>query len=425
MKLQKLCSLCAIVAFCICAFVSCTGTKESQWDKNGFASKKTMNKTVSETENLESNQTRMVIAPPTQGVYLGQTTFREGEVEELEKIVGNKIAIVADYSLVRGTETAGMALQFDLVRANAYADAGYAIIVGAYEAYPGHKGFTVDQLLKGKYDLQLTELAEQFRQYRGYMFFTTCREPNGVLQDFYGGFGQDGDKSLLWAIRNHAGFDKFHPPQTSQHEAQLYSGLGRDDLADGIERLGAAQRYYHDFFIRRQRLTNLTFETMGWATQGPMVVRKNIGAYERRLNEALSLESLLTSIGNYYDWISINWYLNTEPEAETGYHPSEAPQRHSEAMELRLQQIAKIAPNRPVLLTEFGILEPNRKQKAKEAFKLIKSSGQIKGVVFWGAKVSGNPFDGALRFGEPSAVVLQGLTRGNSSWAQPVINAEN
>jgi hypothetical protein len=31
------------------------------------------------------------------------------------------------------------------------------------------------------------------------------------------------------------------------------------------ERLKAAHRYYHDFFVRREGLKFLTFETMGWA----------------------------------------------------------------------------------------------------------------------------------------------------------------
>ena len=400
--------------------VSCKGPEDTKSGESGAGFL-----TTKKIDAPDFGVSRKIIEPPPNGIYLGQTTFKQGEVEQLEQIIGDKIAIIADYSLLRGTERAGAPLRFDLVRANSYADRGYAIIVGAYEAYPGHTGFTVDRLLHGEYDRQLSELAAQFRQFHGQMFFSTCREPNGVLSKYYGGFGPNGDKDLSWAVRTHGGFADFHPPPSPEGASNLYAGLGRDDAADGIERLGAAQRYYYDFFVRREDLTNLTFETMGWGVSAPVIDRSYETVYEEQLAVALSFEQLLTAIGPYYDWVSINWYLDSEPQEETGFHPREGPRRHRQAMEAALQKIAHTAPNRPILITEFGILKPYREQKITEALNLIRSSQQIKGVIFWGATVEGNPFNGVLRPDEPSANILQAIIQKDPDWSQSIVISRN
>ena len=367
---------------------------------------------------------RNVIAPPAKGIYLGQTTFNRGEVGDLEQIIGQNVTMVGDYSLTRGTEQAGAPLQFDLQRANAYAKRGYAVITGAYEAHPGHRGFTVDRLLSGEFDRQLSDLAAQYRQFRGNLIFCTCREPNGVLREYFGGFGPNGDRELDWAIETRGGFADFRPPAPPKGAPRLYDGLGRNDVADGIERLGAAQRYYYDFFVRREGLTNLTFETMGWQSPSPILNRRFRNEHERRLEESLTIEQLLAAIGPYYDWVSVNWYLDTEPQDETGFPPREGPQRHSQAFQETLAKIARVAPNRPVLLTEFGVLEPYRDEKARAALDLFSKNPQVKGVVIWGARTQGNPFDCALSPSEPAARTLRNAVNRNADLLQSTIQTQ-
>ncbi|MFT5470106.1 MAG: hypothetical protein ACI8UO_005230 [Verrucomicrobiales bacterium] len=364
---------------------------------------------------------RTVIAPPAKGIYLGQTKIAGREIADLEAISGGKIAIVADFSLVRGTENTNTPLQFDIEKANRYAADGYAMIVGAYEAHPGHRGFTVDRLIRGDYDRELSALAEQFRQCRGQLFFCTCREPNGVLREFFGGYGPDGDQELPWAIETRGGFADFKPPKPPKGAPDLFKGLGRDDVADGIERLGAAQRYYHDFFLRREGLTNLTFETMGWQSPGPVAQRRFRNDWEERLEKSMTFEQLLAAIGPYYDWISVNWYLETEPEDETGFPPEEGPRKHVEAFNKTLATIARVAPNRPIILTELGILPPLKTEKAAAAFELIRNSRQIKAIVFWGAPTGNNRFDAALEPGSPAAGILKSIIRKSPGFSQPTV----
>lgn len=348
---------------------------------------------------------RRVVLPPQEGLYLGQTTFHLGEVENLEQIVGKRVPIVADLSLFSGSEDTSGPLTFNVSKARKYAEQGQAILAFAYEAYPGHRGFTVDRLLKGDYDQKLKGLAAQFRDYGGPLFFSTAREPNGVLREYMGGFGPNGDQEVDWAIDRQLGFDEFRPPA---EPAGLYEGLGRADACDAVERLGAAQRYYYDFFVRREGLANLTFDSMGWLTEDIALPRRYPTAHEQKLRESMQIEDLLSAIGpKYYDWVSINWYLVTEPEEETGYPESEGPAMSAKALEAVLARIERAAPGRPVMIAEFGALDPMRSQKAEVAFETIVRFPQIKSVVIWGAGCAQNPFDCALRPGTPPADALK------------------
>jgi len=335
-----------------------------------------------------SASTVQKILPPAKGMYLGQTTFGGNEVATLEEATGKKLAIVIDPTLVTGQEeVAEGELSFDIEKARGYWRNGYVIAVAAYEAYPGHRPFTVDNLIRGKYDEELRKLAGQFREFGKPMFFMTAREPNGVLAPYMGGFGRKGDMSVGWAMTNEKGFVEFVPPAGPPGNPDLFAGLGDPTINDGLERLAAAQRYYYDFFIRREGLTFLTFESMGWVVMPPMSSDDPPqGSYERKLIESSSFEVLYSLIKDYTDWISINWYIATHPEEEG---PDEPPgpirpiRDFTQSLSQFLPHLDSIAPGKPVLITELGFPPPNAREKVETGLNLLMKHENIKAFAMW------------------------------------------
>jgi len=351
------------------------------------------------------------VLPPETGLYLGQTTFGEGEVSLLEQAIGRKVPIILDPALVSGQEEAGEGeLSFNIEEAREYWERGYVVAVAAYEAYPGHSPFTVDKLIRGDYDEELGELAAQFRAFGKPMFFMTAREPNGVLSPYYGGFGPEGDKSFDWAFDQKKGFAEFTPPAGPEGNPDLFEGLGENDQNDGIERLAAAQRYYYDFFVRREGLTFLTFESMGWVVGPPIEV---VGPpdpaeeHERALLAKARFWDLYDLIKDHCDWVSINWYVDTHPEEEPGEPPPVVRPIADfiESMDAFLTELEQVAPGKPVLLTELGFPPPQADEKMAQGMELFLSHGNVKGAVFW----VDMDIMSQVRPGEPEAAVLRDM----------------
>ncbi len=336
------------------------------------------------------------ILAPEQGVYLGQTELKRGDIAAFERAIGRQVAIAADLSVMTGQEEAGEHnLSFDVKRAQTYWERGSVVVVGAYEAYPGHKPFTVDKLLRGAYDRDLERLASQFRAFGKPMFFTTAREPNGVLAPYLGGFGPRGTRGIGWAERPGHGYAEFKPPAGPAGNPDLYAGLGDPNILDGIERLAAAQRYYYDFFMRRHGLGFLTFETMGWA----------VPVWDTDEAPLARFEDLYPLIADYADWISINFYMATEHEDEvTGRRIPEPPlDRYLTRLRAFMKKVKRLAPGKPVLLTELGFGAPNRVEKIRRGLReILRQYPQIKGVICWGD-------DFAIRPGTPEAAAFKGV----------------
>lgn len=341
------------------------------------------------------------IVPPEIGVYLGQTEIEAGDIAAFERATGRSVAIAADLSIVQGQEEAGGdGLHFDIPLARKYWKRGAVVLVGAYEATPGHKPFTVDKLLRGNYDDDLKKLAAQFRAFGKPMFFGTAREPNGVLATDSGGFGPHGDKSTGWAEVTGRDKAEFQPPEGPPGNSDLYAGLGNPEINDGIERLAAAQRYYYDFFVRREGLQFLTFETMGWA----------VPTWEKEPQPIAQFDEFYPLISDYSDWVSINFYMWTEPlNEDTGETISEAPmEQYLNALRRVMGQLRRVAPGKPVLITELGFAEPNRVEKIRRGLEaIVRDYPEIKGCINWGG-------DMAIRPGTPAAAAYKQLLDENA-----------
>jgi hypothetical protein len=284
------------------------------------------------------------IAPPPQGVYLGIAERDTGDMTTFEQALGRRAPLFWPYPVLLESREGVIDadLSFDAAEAQRAWDHGYLVMVGL-EPHP-ENGMRVDDLLRGKYDEHLRRLAGQFRQFGKPMFFATAREPNLVLLQWKGGYGPDGDKSLFWALETEgatatAAFDPSRFP-----DSQRYQGLGDPTVDDGLERLAAAQRYYHDFFVNQQGLEFLTFETMGWAIGFEQWDDGEIPT-ELQVDFATFHELL----GDTADWVSLNFYTLFATD------PTRAVEQNLAVLDAQVKAIRQAGIDKPILITELGL----------------------------------------------------------------------
>jgi hypothetical protein len=341
--------------------------------------------TIAQQREIEGPPRRLsslkIVAPPNGGIYLGQHHFAPGDIQTFERAIGHKVAMWSPYGVMSGQEWETQ-LRFFIDPAVRAWNEGYVVLGGAYEVtYSDRRPFKVDDLLRGRYDDDLRRLAVQYREFGRPLFFSAAREPNGSR--WLGGFGQDGTQSLAWAIENGRGLADFDPSQFPN--PSLYAGLGDQTVCDGLERLAAAHRYYYDFFVRREGLTFLTFDTMGWAT--PIVSRPidaPPGTHAYRLREGCNDFTSFYPGDEYVDWVSLTWYLLDE-EGDALVPIQDYLDNLSEMM----RTVAAVAPDKPVLIVEFGAPQGLQQastratEKMRAALGALVSHPQIHGFVLW------------------------------------------
>ncbi len=266
---------------------------------------------------------QLKIAFPAVGMYLGQYEWQPGDIATVEAAAGMH---TTHYASNRGHWGFGYDgsgnPHLDVAQANAAWDAGRAIVVQAFNTYAGADsehpvGFTVDKLLRGQYDAALHTLANELRAFGKPVFFQVGREPNGIGADYFGGFGVNGDKSLAWAIANNAALNKFTPPaRPAGAPTNLYTGVASNTVCDGAERLKAAQRYYHDFFERRENIHFLTWDTQGWNVR--QVAQNQWDANDYPASQQVYAKQVIDSCQNfanfypgdaYVDYVSLTLYM--------------------------------------------------------------------------------------------------------------------
>lgn len=331
-----------------------------------------------------------IAPPPGGGIYLGQYEWDEGDTATFEQAIGRKAALWSPYRVMTGGEDAPP--RFDVEAAERAWREGYVVMGCAFEATTGPKRiirgkqFTVDRLLSGKYEEDLKKLAEQFRRFGKPMFFSTAREPNGVLAKYWGGFGPEGDKSFRWAAKNGRGLAEFDP--SAFPHAKLYADLGDPAISDGVERLVAAQRYYHNFFVQREGLHFLTFDTMGWGAMAPIDVEaeaREIGLDPDPTSHAYKMLKSCHDFRYFYpgdeyvDWVSFTWYV-TEYTARSA----------AQGLAYWVGQARKVAPDKPVILMELGFLRGNNEKPSRSAERvraglesLISRYPEVHGLAMW------------------------------------------
>ncbi|MEK7388395.1 MAG: hypothetical protein AAB036_01720 [Elusimicrobiota bacterium] len=346
---------------------------------------------------------RLKIAPhPSGGLYIGQYEWAPGDIAAVEKAGGRTAAL---WSKHWGWWSVGHDSQgsphFDVSAANAAWNEGKAVLVSAYSVYPSPEeteapaGFTVDKLLSGAYDADLHRFAGELRQFGKPLFFTTGREPNGAGADYFGGFGPLGNQSLMWALENKKGFAEFSP------SGVLYAGIGSPAVCDGVERLKAAQRYYHDFFVRREGLEFLTFDTMGWAALDPLQIGYDVAGLPAHIDKTYA-ETLMKSchdFANFYpgadyaDWVSITFYMldylkKDFPELSSDIIVPIA--THLNTLKAMTTKIEATAPGKPVFIMELGFpdsMNPDSQWAAAKIStgfpRIVSEFPSVKGFALW------------------------------------------
>lgn len=387
-----------------------------------------------------SDFSQVKIAPPTgRGIYVGQYEWKKGDIDKLEASTGIKACLGSKDTVIEPDHD-GHPI-FDVNAAEKQWSEGRIVIAEAYEAIPdpdhmSYKDFTVDKLLKGEFDSQLKRLANQFRQFNKPMFFVTAREPNGIGAKYFGGFGPNGDKSIHWAIENKKGFDQFDP-SSFPNASRLYADLGKPTVSDGVERLIAAQRYYYDFFVNRENLKFLTFDTMGWAVYyTPDKVKQELEDLPNNVDKEYAQRLLTNSFDfetfypgdQYVDWVSINFYtLDFYAKDWQGMQQDFlVPNSYYKlALQHTMNKIDKVAGNKPVFFLELGFPDGKNQDSERAANRIryfipeiINNYPKIQAFFMWSNHDSWAdyfPYDTLIRPGTRQGNALKDLMQRNRS----------
>lgn len=316
------------------------------------------------------------IVPPPEGMYMGHASLGRGEAKDLERLLGAKVPLWWPGG-VDGVE-GGAPLDFSAEFARLGWNRGYPMLVGALEASPAHRGFTVDKLLGGHYDAELHRLAEKFKEFGKPMFFETAREINLVLGRYMGGFGLRGDQPIDWAIANNSSHNSFDASRfTVPGNSGLLDGLGSSDVCDGLERAVAAQRYYYDFFTRREGIDFLTFGTMGWGISAETP--------KDRLRESCTrnFAEFYRGIKDYSDWITVTWYMFDDSD-----QGRTSAKKYLSALDGFMDGLRRQGNEKPIMIMELGFCGPNQDTKIVRMQAGLKSIihkyPEIKAIVLWG-----------------------------------------
>jgi len=355
------------------------------------------------------------IIAPSSGVYLGQYEWTAGEIAAVETALGQS---VSHYHSGRGHWALGYVSghpHLDVTAANTAWNAGKVIVVQAYNLYAGTDdehpaGFTVDKLLAGDYDTNLSTFADELRTFGKPCWFQCGREPNGVGQDYMGGFGTTGTTSLADAITANAAYNQFTPPSPpTGAPAGLYDGCSGAAMPDGIGRLKAGQRYIHDFMVRREGLNFLTFDSQGFSVRYYKDATDNQEQYDSadyvgNESYALTLLQRCSDPANWYpgddytDWVSLTWYFLDYYDANWSWLSGSdilIPNADWLASMDHMYNTIQAVTSKPILLCELGFPDGMDSDTVYGASKvtdgmtaILDTYTQIKAVSLWGNHAS-------------------------------------
>lgn len=380
------------------------------------------------------------IIPPDYGIYLGQYEWTAGDIATFEAAYGKS---VSHFSSARGNwslEYVSGHPHLALSNANIAWDTNKGLVVQCYNTYAGTDtehptGYTNDLLLSGTYDANLATLAADLRAFGRPVWFQCGREPNGVGQDYMGGFGTDGTQSLATAITNGTAYNQFTPPSPpAGAPSNLYSGCSGSSIPDGVGRVKAAQRYLYDFFVRRQGCTNLTFDSQGWNVRYYKDSVDNQDKYDSNDyvgHEAYALQVLQDcNFANFYpgdsycDWPSLTFYTLDYYDANwswlTGSDILYPTTDWINSLSVTYSQIQSVT-KKPILLAECGFPDGMNSNTVRGASKLTDALGailyqfpQIKAVNMWADHTSWFqndifPYNCLIAPGTTQATALQSL----------------
>lgn len=381
-----------------------------------------------------------IVRHPNGGIYLGQYECTAGDIATFQQAAGRG---VSHYHAGYGTWALNYVSghpHLNVSAANAAWNAGAVIGVQSYNLYAGTDaehptGFTVDKLLNGDYDANLATFAAELRSFGKPCWMQCGREPNGVGQDFFGGFGTDGTQSLATAITTGTAYNQFSPPSPpSGAPSDLYSGCSGSGIPDGVGRLKAGQRYLHDYFVRREGLTFLTFDSQGWAVRWWLDSANNWDVSDSADyvgHEAYALQVLQdANFATFYpgdaycDWPSLTFYFLDYYDASWSWlSGSDLLISNADWLTSLAHTYAQVqsVTSKPILLAEFGCPDGMDSNTVYGASKvtdglsaILDTYTQIGGVSMWANHASwmvadNFPFDCLITPGSLQATALRNV----------------
>ncbi len=421
-----------ILAFIIIPFITSCGGGGSSANNPGITPP------VRDFTNLK------IIAPPSAGMYVGQYEWASGDINTFEQAIGKKAALWSrQWPMDNFDEITGQPV-FPVAEANQAWNNGQVVLANGFDINvgPGNPfaDFTIDKLLNGDFNAQLDALAEQLRAFGKPVIFMAGREPNGILSEYFGGFGADGDKSFSWAVQNQAGFAEFDPSVFPNPE--LYTDLADPTVCDGVERLAAAQRYYHHYLVDVKGLKFLTFEGMGWATTTvdeilTQAIDNGAGTHEQTLIQSCYDYRNFYPGNDYVDWVSLNFYTvdffkDAWPQFNLPFDILISTQTYLDRLSTIMQKVREVAPGKPVLFTELGFPDGTNTDSARAAERVTTSMNaflsdfpEINAFAFWSSIPIPEtfdptsplywPFDSLLRPNTQQGDAMKAIIDGNPS----------
>jgi hypothetical protein len=163
--------------------------------------------------------------------------------------------------------------------------------------------------------------------------------------------------------------------------------------------LAAAQRYYYDVLVNIEGLDFLTFDSLAWAVMSWVEIPpEDEDPHSAALARSCSDFANAYPGNDYVDWVSINWY--TAAQAPQGL------QYQIDSLERLLDQIATLAPEKPILAMEFGFADgpdPNSQANADMVTFMMEelaSHPEIRAVAFWDSYQEDNGIDYSMHIGQ-------------------------
>ena len=143
----------------------------------------------------------------------------------------------------------------------------------------------------------------------------------------------------------------------------------------------AAQRYYYNFFVRKEGLDFLTFDTQGWAIPSEKKQGADEGHETRLSNDCNNFPKFYKGIENYSDWVSINWYLVTETT------PNEPPiASYMDLFHEFMKELRAVGNKKPVMFAELGFCGINKDKKVETVLRdFLDNYPEISGFALWGS----------------------------------------
>ncbi len=336
-----------------------------------------------------------IVGDPSGGVYFGSYDFFGG-FDLMEQALGRRLTLI-DTPFVRSTELVldSNGQVIDEVHARPFVDmtvlaaqqkAGLISFQGI-EPWPSActgspAAFTVDGLINGKVDTELRAIARTIAQSGWPTFWVYQREP----QIQWPGFGADGQSCRFGCDTTLPGFH--FCAATGTDPPENFTQYGDPTKLDGIERYIDFHRHIHD--VIENEIASMGLPSNITWVQGA------------GLEEDLPVLGTYSDfyVGNaYVDWHAFNFYAGLGDMGCQSFPGL-----------LSIDAALSLAPNKPIMLLEFGVLRSSggfpvcgdRSQYLSTFFdQLATSYPQIKAILYFDWQ--DEPFNVRIEPGDPAA----------------------